>query len=166
MSLNSLVDLFNLGMMRDYNEIIPDKQGIVLNIGAGEKLIDGSIPLDYPEYDAESDRIPWANETVDMIHCYHMMEHINDVPFFIQEVRRVLKPGGHMNIVVPYYNSNLQAQDLDHKTAFNERSFERLFETTYYFKGKVDAMEIATNFIMGDCEANLCLIVQLRKYNV
>jgi len=159
----TLIDLFNLGMMRHYHEPLPDRKGLVLNLGAGEKHIDGAESLDLPEWDANKNHLQYYESTVDMIHCYHLLEHVDNVVFLMNEIRRVLKPGAHVNIVVPYYKSHLQASDLDHKHAFTERTFEKLFNTTYYSKGKIRPMEICTNFIMGDCEANICLVVQLRK---
>jgi len=162
--ITSLVDLFNLGMMRDYPEIKQRyTEGKELNIGPGNKHIDGCQEIEYPQYDAEKDLIPFANDEFDVIHCYHFLEHIRNVPMVIAEINRVLKPGGHANIVVPYYKSAMQAQDLDHKSQFTEKTFGHLFNNEYYSKGKCVTMDIATNFIMGDCEANLCLVVQLVK---
>jgi len=57
----------------------------------------------------------------------------------------------------------MQAQDLDHKSCFCERTFSVLFDSDYYKKGKCKPMKIATNFIMGDSERTLCLVVQLVK---
>lgn len=161
--MRTLTNLFNLGMMRNYGEVLQDASGTVLNLGAGKKLIPGSIPIEYPEWDAESMHLPWDDNSVDMIHAYHFLEHITNVPFVISEMNRVLKPGAHANIVVPYYKSAMQWQDLDHKSAFTEKTFNHLFNSDYYEKGKCKPMEIVTNFIMGDCEANLCLVIQLRK---
>lgn len=162
--VDTLTKLFNLGMMRNYSEIIPDvNSGIVLNLGPGNKHIDGAIELEYPKWDAESMPIPFANNSVSQIHAYHFFEHIKNVPFLLSECNRVLIKGGHINIVVPYYNSQMQAQDLDHKSAYCETTFKVLFDSDNYKKGKVAPMWIATNFIMGDSERTLCLIVQLEK---
>lgn len=159
----TLVELFNIGMMRKYPDPLKDKYGTVLNIGAGNKPIEGAIPLDWPAWNAEIDVIPYESNSIAMIHCYHFLEHIKNVPFVLSEMRRVLIPGGHINIVVPYYNSSMQAQDLDHKSCFTENTWKVLFDSAYYQKGKVIPMEIHTNFIMGDQEKNLCLVTQLRK---
>jgi predicted SAM-dependent methyltransferase len=169
--MDTLLQLFNLGMMRNYPDIIPcvnhnTPANIILNLGPGKKHIEGALEFDYPEWDAEKDPIPINDSRVSMIHCYHFLEHIQNVPFVISEINRVLRPGGHVNIVVPYYKSAMQAQDLDHKSQYTEKTFQHLFNSHYYTKGKVAPMDIVTNFIMGDCEANLCLIVQLRKGNV
>lgn len=165
-NLNSLMDIFNLGMMREYPEIIkvaPREGSVQLNIGAGHKLIEGTAVLDWPRWDAETQRIPYDNDSVDVIHCYHFLEHIDNVVGVIREMRRVIKPGGVINIVVPYWSSLMQHQDLDHKHSFTEKTFPHLFNNSYYDKGKVEPMYIHTNMIMGDCNANLCLVVQLVK---
>ena len=165
--MNTLVELFNLGMMRDHKDIMPDVNhngsNLILNLGAGEKTISGAIAHEYPEWDAEHMPLPYADSTVSQIHAYHFLEHIKNVPFVLSEINRVLVPGGHANIVVPYYKSAMQAQDLDHKSQFTEKTFNHLFNSRYYSKGKGEPMWIHSNWIMGDCEANLCLVVQLRK---
>lgn len=165
-NLNTLLDIFNLGMMRDYKEAIPcaPREGSVqLNIGAGHKLIEGTNVLDWPEWNAETDRIPYHDDSVDIIHCYHFLEHIDNVVGVISEMRRVLKPGGVINIMVPYWTSLMRHQDLDHKHSFTEKTFPHLFNNRYYNKGKVDPMYIHLNMIIGDCNDNLCLVVQLSK---
>lgn len=161
--MQTLVDLFNLGMMRNFQEILPAKEGLVLNLGAGNKVIDGAIPLDYPEWDANTMAIPFEDNSVDMIHAYHVLEHIENILFLMTEIRRVLKPGGHINIVVPYYNSHMQASDITHCHQFTERTFEKLYTYAYYKKDKLEPMDICTNFIMGENEQNLALMIQLRK---
>jgi len=161
--MKTLIDLYNIGMARNYSDIIPSVEGTVLNLGAGNKHIPGAISLDYPDWNAEVDPIPFGNESVDMIHCYHFLEHIENVMFAINEINRVLKIGAHANIVVPYYNSHLHASDLDHKHAFTERTFEKILRDSYYSKDKISGLEVVTNFIMADCEANISLMIQIRK---
>lgn len=161
--MKTIIDLFNVGMMRNFSDIVEMPSGVVLNIGAGKKLIDGSIPLDFPEWNAEFMAIPYEDNSVDGIHCYHFLEHIQDVPFVMSEMRRVLKPGAPLNIVVPYYTSAMQHQDLDHKHSFTEKTFSHLFNSDYYEKGKVEPMHIRANFLMGESGANLALVVQLIK---
>lgn len=47
--------------------------------------------------------IPFADGSVDVVYHSHMLEHLDRclVPGFLEEVRRVLKPGGVHRIVVP-----------------------------------------------------------------
>ena len=47
--------------------------------------------------------LPFADASVDVVYHSHMLEHLDrsQVPGFLGEVRRVLKPGGVQRIVVP-----------------------------------------------------------------
>ena len=166
--MKTFIELFNLAMLRNYCDIIPDVDHtdinkMILNLGAGKKQIKGTVALELPEWNAEYDLIPCNANSVDQIHAYHFLEHVKNVKFVISEMQRVLKVGGHVNICVPYYKSKMQYQDLDHKSYFTEKTFTHLFSTEYYDTNKLQPMKIATNFIVGDCEENLCLIIQLVK---
>ena len=93
--LDTLLDIFNLGMMRKYPEALncaPREGSIQLNIGAGHKLIESTTVLDWPEWDAETQRIPYDDDSVDVIHCYHFLEHINYGWWGSRERRRGIKP--------------------------------------------------------------------------
>ena len=49
------------------------------------------------------ERIPEQDDSVDVLYSSHMMEHIEkqDARLFLNETRRVLKPGGIVRIAVP-----------------------------------------------------------------
>jgi len=164
-----LAEIFTLGMDRAIPEALYDydpESHKVLNLGPGNKQIYGARPLEFPEWDAESDAIPCEDESVSQIHAYHFLEHLSDPRFVLSECQRVLRPGGHISIVVPYYTSNMAFQDLDHKSFFTEDTWKTLFNNPYYDKNcnGVDWMfEVHLNVIMGIAERNLALVTQLRK---
>jgi SAM-dependent methyltransferase len=163
----SLIKLFQLGMDRKINEPIGDLnpfENSVLNVGCGNKFISGAMNLDYPDWDADKDSIPLEDNSVDQIHAYHFLEHIKDPVKMLLEFQRVLKSGGFVNIVVPYYTSQMAAHDLDHKHVFCEETWRVLFGNPYYNKNKVVwNFEIRTNVIIGIVERNLALVTQLVK---
>jgi SAM-dependent methyltransferase len=164
--METLIELFNFGMERNYDDIIPDfdpKVYHVLNLGPGHKGIKHTIPLEWPDWDAEVDAIPFPTRTIAQIHCYHFLEHIQNIVPLIIDMRRVLIPGGHINIVVPYYIGSMAFADADHKRFFSEKVWRNMFSNEHYEKHKVPFMEIVTNMIMGDRLENLCLVTQLRK---
>lgn len=155
-------EFFKLGMDRDVPNILDMPEGLHLNLGAGKKLIGDSFALDFPQWDADKDPIPYKDGSVSGIHAYHFLEHVQDPVAVLRECQRVLKSGGVMNICVPYYNSNLFAQDLDHKKAFCEETWKNTFQNTYYDKhGKGWEFEIGFNMICGVVERNLSLLTQL-----
>jgi ubiquinone/menaquinone biosynthesis C-methylase UbiE len=159
-----LTELVKLGLDREINEFIDFPEGLILNIGAGNKNIDGSIIIDFPEYDADKDILPFENNSISGIHCYHFLEHVKYPAKVLADFQRVLVVGGVVNIVVPYYNSQMAHQDLDHKNFFCEETWRVLFSNPYYDKNKINwSLAVHTNFIFGIVERNLSLFTQLEK---
>lgn len=126
------------------------RQGINLNVGAGDYVILGFVSLDhysehyYPskemflrervEYDLRKDNLPYADDTVDNIYISHVIEHVETehVVRFINESFRVLKPGGVLRVVCP-----------DAKFLFEVSQFENEYfrwHPSYGSAGQVDMM--------------------------
>lgn len=163
--MTSILDVFQVGMDRNIPAFLPFPPGRVLNIGAGNKVIHGAHVVDYPNYDADMDaRLPYPDGFIAGIHAYHFLEHVQRPVEVLQEFQRVLQPGGVANIVVPYYNSQMNAQDLDHKSSFTETTWQVLFRNPYYNKNRITwELEVGANLIIGLVERNLCLCTQLIK---
>lgn len=49
------------------------------------------------------ENIPLPNESVDLILCHTVIEHVRDVPKVISEMNRVLAPGGIIHLEAPNY---------------------------------------------------------------
>lgn len=159
-------DVFKLAMKREIAEPLP-LVGRGLDIGAGNMLIPDTIPLSYPDWTWPIDQIPYSDGQVDHIHCYHFMEHLTgpDAIDFLFECQRVLKVGGVFQFCVPYYNSGLQAQDLTHRSAWNEETFRNLFSNSFYGTKHNGKWRFRIHFqaIIGVVERNISLIGQLVK---
>ena len=158
----TIEELFQLGMDRSIISLIEQKKGISINVGAGNKKIKGAMPLDYPEWDADFQDLPFDGETVGTIHAYHFLEHVKDPVKMLLEFQRVLMVGGVANIVVPYFRSQMAAHDLDHKTQWCEETWRILFNNPYYNKNRISwRFTVGTNIIIGVVERNLALMTQL-----
>lgn len=158
-------ELFKVGMKRD---IIPlrDDFGQQLELGGAAEAVDPNIVgLDFKTgWDANNNAlIPYGAEWFDVIHAYHFLEHLDHPEHVLAECQRVLAPGGHMNIVVPYYNSQLQSSCFEHKSFFSEEVWEHLFEKNCNRYGYKWEFQVGTNIIIGVVERNLCLMTQLIK---
>jgi len=162
----NLMDLFSFGIDRDFEEFKPMPEGKVLNVGPGNKPIFKTIPIGLPEWNADFDYLPFEDGSIAGIHAYHFLEHCEYPLRVLQEFQRVLMPGGVVNILVPYYTSQLQAQDLDHKSKFSENTWRVAFQNKYYDRDEDGAgweFIIGVNMIMGLIEKDICLVTQLIK---
>jgi SAM-dependent methyltransferase len=166
-----IASFFNAGMDRELyrlhnraNVIGANIIGLHLNVGAGNKQIEGNIDLDLPDWDADTQPIPYQNDSVIVINAFHFLEHVYEPVRVLLEFQRVLKPGGLVNICVPYYSSSMAFQDLDHKHFFTENTWRILFSNHYYNKNQIEwRFKVGLNIIMGIEERCLCLLTQLIK---
>ncbi len=60
---------------------------------------------------------PWASDSVEEVFCSHLVEHFDVAEriHFVNELYRVLVPGGKATIQVPHWNSGRAFGDLTHK---------------------------------------------------
>ena len=83
--------------------------------------------------DLNTDVLPFADGSCDEIRGSHFLEHSN-VPHVLDQVHRLLRPGGTFYFVVPYANS-AEGMFPGHNIFFTERffalnlQFQRLFRT-------------------------------------
>jgi SAM-dependent methyltransferase len=92
--------------------------------------IDGAVPivpqaigvdLDYPGYDGVI--LPFPDESQDTVYTSHCLEHISDYRSAIREWFRVLKPGGHLIIVVPHQFLFERRQELPSRVSDHKRFY-------------------------------------------
>jgi SAM-dependent methyltransferase len=104
-----------------------------LNLGCSDQLYAGFIGVDRwtppwatPENFQQADlrhSWPWADGSVDRIRCADIIEHLPDKIHTMNEIHRVLKPGGTVEIVVPTTEGRGAWQDPTHCSYWNRNSF-------------------------------------------
>jgi SAM-dependent methyltransferase len=84
------------------------EDALCLSIGGGPTrphpaLVNLNIGL-FPNVDivADAHQLPYADDTVDAIHCEAVLEHLHDPQRAVREMWRVLKPGGKMFVCTPF----------------------------------------------------------------
>src|SRR4051812_6869465 len=101
-----------------------------LDLGCGNNKLDGYRGVDrlrFPAVDTVVDLAgkvkgefvawPWADESVEAIHTSHFVEHLeaDERIHFVNEMNRILKPGGTVQLIVPHWASCRAYGDLTHK---------------------------------------------------
>ena len=117
----------------------------LLNIGCGRDRRDGFLNVDIaplPEVDLVASlgthRLPFRDDTFDVVLCRDILEHVEVVPA-IREVHRVLAPGGAAVISAVHFTSRNLYVDPTHIRGFSVRTFDFFVrgsgdtDRSYYF---------------------------------
>jgi predicted SAM-dependent methyltransferase len=142
--------------------------GQYVQLGAGNKNINGWHNLDFPDWDADTMPLPFHDNSVDGIASYHTLDHLADPISVLAEIQRVLKPGGWFVNVVPHYASELWHSDLTHKSQFATETWRSIFDTRHYDHAALGIdiewdLLIEFNMIMAYTERNTVLVTKLVK---
>ncbi len=96
-----------------------------LNLGCGTDIRKGYVNLDSVKlpgvdkvHDLNKVPYPFKDNTFDEIYASHVIEHLEDLPKVMKELRRISKPGGRVIIRVPFFPSMYAASDPTHKHFF------------------------------------------------
>ena len=116
-----------------------------LNIGCGNKKIDGYIGIDKfqctaADYivDVENEPLPFEDNSIESIILDNVIEHFNDIPKVINELIRVSKRGCIIKIITPHFSSLSSWVDpthIHHLSYFSFDHFERNKVSHYIGKG-------------------------------
>jgi SAM-dependent methyltransferase len=105
-------------------KVEPKASELRLDFGCGPNPREGFIGVDrikFPKVDIVmnigEDKWPWKNDSVDEAHASHFIEHLDaqERIHFVNELFRVLKPGGKFTMITPHWCSNRAYGDLTHK---------------------------------------------------
>jgi len=126
------------GLLHEMQPYFQELKGEVLDVGCGRKPYRGFVPavryvgieLDTPELReiGEADvyysagRFPLADQSFDGALCSQVLEHIFEPAAFLQEIRRVLRPGGVLLLTTPFvWDEHSQPYDFGRYSSFGLR---------------------------------------------
>lgn len=118
----------------------------ILDIGCGKFKLPGSVGLDIVPlegvdvvHDLNQFPYPFPNDSFDRIRVIHVIEHIQSILKTMEEIYRIAKPGGQVEIVTPHYTDSSSWQDPTHLWHLSSRSFDFFqeeYRTGYYSKAR------------------------------
>jgi ubiquinone/menaquinone biosynthesis C-methylase UbiE len=131
----------------------------VIELGCGLRKAEGAIGLDInPRSDAdvlcdlESGNLPLRDSSVDKVLACDVLEHVDNFVAVVEEIWRILKPGGILEVSAPFMSSVNYFSDPTHRRAFTSMSFD------YFISGTN-----ASRYRYSDVEFEL-LSVEYDKY--
>jgi SAM-dependent methyltransferase len=106
-----------------------------LDVGCGRNKLADAVGLDrFPVegvdvvYDLDQSPYPFLSASFDEIYARHVIEHLESVSRFMDELHRIGTPGGRLYITTPHYSYSNSWRDPTHRWHFSAYTFE-------YFEG-------------------------------
>ncbi|MBU1197732.1 class I SAM-dependent methyltransferase [Candidatus Micrarchaeota archaeon] len=110
-----------------------------LNLGCGNVHKEGFINIDSEKTSAadqivDLNRYPWPfpSNSIDVVYCSHFLEHVDEPVKAIEEIYRILKKNGGLEVIAPYYASPGAFYDLTHRSFFGYKTFDPFSDNREY----------------------------------
>ncbi len=103
-----------------------------LNLGAGRAdQLPGAVRLDIARAasphvvaDLDAGTLPFKTSVFEAVGAYDVVEHVADLIALMEEIHRVLKPGGVAHVTTPHFSSANAFTDPTHRRALGLKSFD------------------------------------------
>ena len=125
-------------------QVINSKEPVIIELGCGARKKEGRIGIDavdLPGVDIVADLekgLPFLpDNSIDQIHCRHLLEHIRNFESLMTEMVRVLKKDGTAHIFVPHFSNPHYYSDYTHTRFFGLYSFYYFAENENQLRRKV-----------------------------
>jgi ubiquinone/menaquinone biosynthesis C-methylase UbiE len=114
---------------------------MALDLGCGNRKLPGAVGVDslqLPAVDVVHDlsQFPWPfkDNSADLVFTNHFMEHTSNFVKTMEEVYRILRPGGRLVMQVPYFRSVDAFNDPTHTRFFSSHTLDYFIEDTKLFE--------------------------------
>ncbi|MBY0206804.1 class I SAM-dependent methyltransferase [Paenibacillus cucumis (ex Kampfer et al. 2016)] len=110
------------------NTLMIPQKAVRIDLGCGTAKRKGFIGVDrflLPGVDIAADlnkRLPFEDNSVDLVYASHSLEHVQDLMFTMNEIYRICRHGAQVCIVVPYSEQKLNYANPYHLQVFNEHT--------------------------------------------
>lgn len=131
---------------------------MILDLGCGKAKRDGTIGVDFVEMPGVdivcdlNERFPFPDNSVDGIYASHILEHLDDILFIMNEIWRICKPNAWVKVWVPHFSSGTTTWgDPTHKRPFTISTFEYFTpgSDVHYINARFEVESVKLNFNLG-----------------
>lgn len=123
------------------------KKEVIINLGCGNKKLPEEIGVDIidgPLIDIVADLnhypLPFESKSIDIVRSSHCFEHLDNLVTLMEEIHRLLKPGGILEFTVPHVSNIEFFRDPTHKHSFTLGTMD------YFVKDKKPIEYTTINF--------------------
>jgi SAM-dependent methyltransferase len=132
---------------------------VVFDLGCGARKTPGAFGIDaspLPGVDLVHDLLdrpyPLPENSADEVVLHHVLEHFTDPLPVMEEVWRIIRPGGRVRIRTPHYSGRYAWNDPSHRRAFTSESFHYFGENdySYYTRARFRVREVRLHYFMEE----------------
>ena len=111
----------------------------VVGLDISPEVVNFENGLDVKICDVENEKLPFENDTFDVIYSKSFIEHLYYPEKFIKEAQRVLKPGGLLISLTPDWETEYKVffDDYTHRTPFTSISLNDFYNIHGFIETKV-----------------------------
>lgn len=127
------------------------------------------IPEFEPDYCHDIEEV-WGltgqHDFFNEVEAHHIFEHIESNKTFkriMWDIFYTLKPGGYLDICVPYWKDDSAVECFEHIRFFNENSFMNFYNNPYHKEMKLPYFELVINEVRQHGNGSKEVHVTLRK---
>ena len=124
-----------------------------LSLGAGTDIKEDYLNLDsvnLPGIDIihNLNNFPWPfpDNLFDEVYCSHILEHLEDLPKTMQEIKRICKPRARIKIMAPHFSCGVSYRDPTHKRLFSYFTWDYFTDKCPYAPIKFKIVSRKLNF--------------------
>lgn len=124
-----------------------------LNFGCGTDIKEGYVNVDIVKlpgvdiaYNFNEFPYPFKDNWFDKIYTSHVLEHLDDLPKVMKELKRISKKGAKIVIRVPHFSCGVSYRDPTHKRLFSYFTFDYFTEECFYGLPKFKIIRRKLNF--------------------
>jgi SAM-dependent methyltransferase len=119
-------------------DLRPTGPGTVLDVGCGKKKWPGAIGLDISAetdadviHDLDVFPYPFADDSFDQVLLQDVLEHLREPIHVMDELHRICRPGGRIQLRTPHFSSMLAYSDPTHTHYFSAEAIRTLAEPRF-----------------------------------
>lgn len=124
-----------------------------LNFGCGDDIMPGYVNLDIVKlkgvdviHDFNKFPYPFKKDEFDEVFTSHVLEHVDDLPKVLTELKRICKKGARIKIRVPHFSCGVSYRDPTHKRLFSYFMFDYFTDICFYPLPKFKILNRRLNF--------------------
>jgi SAM-dependent methyltransferase len=136
-------------------DLAPHALGAVLDLGCGSAKAPGAVGLDISAqtdadvvHDLDVFPYPLEESSFDTVLMQDVIEHVEQPIRVMEEVHRLLRPGGRVHLRTPHFSSALAYGDPTHRHSFSRLAIASLAEPgfAHYTEVRFKVIDIALDF--------------------